>query len=214
VDFTLTDSSYAGIFYDRGVARTSFDFLERVGARSTRPMAALTRASDASLHSIGGWYYAGTKTWNVSLGSTHSLVRDPTQPAAETASTTADASLTYLWSPRTTLTPAISLWQDRSRWTNQSSQAGTASVSLDYGPLWDRLHFSTYHSYYAGRGSYGPASGLNLAGSVSAQFARPRFGVSAVFVELDYGRYTERLYANNAVTGFIRALIPIPHTLG
>jgi hypothetical protein len=131
-----------------------------------------------------------------------------------TASTTADASLSYLWSPRLTLTPGLSVSQDRAPSADYASDTRTAWVALNYGPLWDLLHFSTYHSYYAARGSYGPASSVNLAGTVSAQFAKPRFGVSALFVELDYGRYAERQYVDNSVTGFIRALIPIPNSLG
>jgi hypothetical protein len=137
--------------------------------------------------------YLSGAGWEVTLSSTYTRSRDRAIGDHETTALCHDLSASLHLSQAVTLTPAVSLGQDRYGWSSERSDTQTMSVTLSYQPPYQRWHAWALASYTRSRSSDASvdASSTSAVAAIAWELGRLPIGRASVAVEGGYDRYLD-----------------------
>ena len=155
----------------------------------------------------GSAYYYGGPVWNVTASSTLSRSRPVVRPGDDLAMAYHDLSLTLHPHDSLTVTPKLSLGQERYEPSGLGVDTSTASLTLSYAPRASRWSTSSYLSYTTRRASDAStdARSVSVTGALTYALGRWLPGCT-VSVEAGYDRYVDvavPVRASQGVSGFV-----------
>jgi hypothetical protein len=155
----------------------------------------------------GSVYYDGGPRWNVTASSTFSRSRHVVRPDDAMAMTYHDLSLTLHPLESLSVTPTLSLGQERYAPAGFGIDTSTAALTVWYAPRASRWSASSYASYTTTRASDGStdARSVSVTGALTYGLGRWLPGCTVSF-ETGYDRYVDAAVpasAAQAVSGFV-----------
>jgi hypothetical protein len=155
----------------------------------------------------GSAYYSGGPAWSLSASSTFSRSRHAERPDDGMAMAYHDLSLTLHPITALTVTPWISLMQERYEPSGLGMDTGTAALTVSYAPRASRWSAWSYASYTTARASDAStdARSVSVTGILTYGLGRWLPGCS-VSVETSYDRYVNAAFPGGAVqsvSGFV-----------
>lgn len=155
----------------------------------------------------GSAYYDGGPGWSVAASSTFSRSRHVVRPDDGMVMTAQDVSLTLHPLEPLTVTPTLSLAQERYARSVPGIDTSTAALTLSYAPSRSRWSASSFVSYTTTRATDAStdARSVSLAGALTYALGR-WFPGSTVSFSAGYDRYVDAAVpqsASQAVSGFV-----------
>lgn len=155
----------------------------------------------------GSVYYHGGPDWSVSASSTYSRSHHATRPDDGMAMTAQDVSLTLHPLGSLTVTPALSLSQERYARSALGIDTSMAALTVSYAPPATRWSASSFFSYTTTRATDAStdARSVSITGALTYALGRS-FPGSTVSFETGYDRYVDVAVpdsASQAVSAFI-----------
>src|SRR5262249_36485254 len=130
----LPDGSYWTADYRRGDAeRTPLSLALGRSPASTRSVAGPVATS--AVETLSSGRPRPSARWDLSLPPGVSTSRVEGGPALQTTSVWHDLAATYRPTPKLGLSPGLSIWQDRYRWSGDRLDGISGSLSASYGPV-------------------------------------------------------------------------------